>query len=76
LVILEDLFKGRVNMEIEVKRHINTECISLGATLDWNTGLAIELDILFWTIDINILNKRIKWIPKPKRKRRIKTNGV
>lgn len=39
-------------MKSTIKRFINTQCVALGATIDFNTGFAIEVDFFFWTIDI------------------------
>ncbi len=42
-------------MKAFVRKHINTECISLGFTLDWNVNLGIEIDFLFWIFDWTII---------------------
>jgi hypothetical protein len=39
-------------MKFTVKRFINNECISLGSTLSWNTGLSLEVDLFLWRFDI------------------------
>ena len=42
-------------MKISSWKHVNTECITLGVSIDWNVDLAIEIDFLIWTIDIVLI---------------------
>ena len=42
-------------MECFIRKHINTECLCLGITIDWNVHLGLEKDLLFWVIDITFI---------------------
>jgi len=48
-------------MKIKIKKHINKQCISFGITYSWNYEYALEIDFLFWFIDITF--KEIKKWP-------------
>jgi len=43
---------------MKIKKFINKQCICFGFTYSWNMEYAVEIDFLFWNIDIILKQKK------------------
>lgn len=43
--------------DIDILRHINTQCFTLGFCVNWNFKPSVEIDFLFWTLNVEYSRK-------------------
>ena len=50
------LFNRR--LRLWAREHINRQCVALGVSFNWNHEVALELEFVFWTVEIAIVRKQ------------------